>query len=42
LRPQGEVATVAAGGTPEAFAAFIRKEAECWTPVISAAGIRGE
>jgi len=30
------------GGTPEAFAAFIRKEAERWTPVIRAAGIRAE
>jgi len=43
LRPQGAVATLAAGGgTPEASAAFIRKEAACWTPVIRAAGIRGE
>ncbi len=30
------------GGTPEAFAAFIRKEAERWTPVIRSAGIRAE
>jgi tripartite-type tricarboxylate transporter receptor subunit TctC len=30
------------GGTPEAFGTFIRKEAERWTPVIRAAGIRAE
>jgi tripartite-type tricarboxylate transporter receptor subunit TctC len=30
------------GGTPDQFAAFIRKEIERWTPVIRAAGIRAD
>jgi hypothetical protein len=30
------------GGTPEAFAGFIRKEAARWTPAIRAAGVRAE
>ncbi|MBX6742089.1 MAG: tripartite tricarboxylate transporter substrate binding protein [Acetobacteraceae bacterium] len=30
------------GGTPEEFAAFIRREIERWVPVIRAAGIRAE
>jgi len=30
------------GGTPDAFATFIRQEVEKWTPVIRAGGIRAE
>ncbi|GGG23860.1 hypothetical protein GCM10010964_10040 [Caldovatus sediminis] len=30
------------GGTPEAFAAFIRREIEKWTPVIRTGGIRAD
>jgi tripartite-type tricarboxylate transporter receptor subunit TctC len=30
------------GGPPEAFAAFVRREAERWIPIIRAANIKAE
>jgi tripartite-type tricarboxylate transporter receptor subunit TctC len=41
-KPIHFIVPYAAGGTPEAFGAFIRSETEKWAKVVQKAGIRPE